>query len=194
MNLIHLDHVSIEDPMKYLLEWEKLIPDEINFPKTIQNVKPEHGYYYVYYTDVKCFALLSPDSEKYENIPTHTKLAKLNINLNCWEVLPIPLPSKNTQTNTITQPNTTQTYSPYNTQPNTDTHYKQQQIQPIQYTLTNNLNFNEGNIVKYITRHKLKNGIDDLKKVIHYTLFEAYHTYPEEFDNLIQWLKQEINP
>lgn len=86
-------------------------------------------------------------------------------------------------------------YSPYDTQPCQQTHYKQQSIQPLQYTVANKLNFNEGNIVKYITRHRLKNGIDDLKKVIHYALFEAYHSYSEdEFDNLIQWLRDEINP
>jgi hypothetical protein len=41
-------------------------------------------------------------------------------------------------------------------------------IQPIEYIHKNGLGFCEGNIVKYITRWKTKNGIEDLRKVIHY--------------------------
>lgn len=47
-------------------------------------------------------------------------------------------------------------------------HYKNMTIQPIEYIYKNGLGFCEGNIVKYITRWKTKNGIEDLKKVIHY--------------------------
>jgi len=47
-------------------------------------------------------------------------------------------------------------------------HYKDCVIQPVDYILKNNLDFLEGNVVKYITRHKKKNGIEDIRKVIHY--------------------------
>jgi hypothetical protein len=47
-------------------------------------------------------------------------------------------------------------------------HYKDMAIQPVEYIHKNGLGFCEGNIVKYITRWKTKNGIEDLKKVIHY--------------------------
>ena len=47
-------------------------------------------------------------------------------------------------------------------------HYKNQNIQPIEYILENELPFIEGNIVKYITRWREKGGIEDLKKVKHY--------------------------
>ena len=47
-------------------------------------------------------------------------------------------------------------------------HYRNCSIQPIEYIHANNLPFIEGNIVKYITRWRDKNGIEDLKKVIHY--------------------------
>jgi hypothetical protein len=43
-------------------------------------------------------------------------------------------------------------------------HYKDMAIQPIEYIHKNGLGFCEGNIVKYITRWKTKNGIEDLKK------------------------------
>ena len=41
-------------------------------------------------------------------------------------------------------------------------------IQPIQYIHANDLGFIEGNIIKYATRHKAKNGAEDIKKIIHY--------------------------
>lgn len=47
-------------------------------------------------------------------------------------------------------------------------HYKGKAIQPIVYIHANQLGFCEGNVVKYITRHREKNGAEDIKKVIHY--------------------------
>jgi len=46
-------------------------------------------------------------------------------------------------------------------------HY-QLPIQPIDYIVKNSLGYREGNVVKYVTRHKNKNGIEDIKKAIHY--------------------------
>ena len=48
------------------------------------------------------------------------------------------------------------------------THYKDCAIQPIEYIHANRLGFAEGNVVKYITRHRQKHGADDVRKVIHY--------------------------
>lgn len=55
-------------------------------------------------------------------------------------------------------------------------HYKDLKIQPVEYILENGLGFLEGNVVKYITRHKAKNGIEDVKKAKHYCemLIEQY--------------------
>lgn len=48
-------------------------------------------------------------------------------------------------------------------------HYKNCKIQPIDYIYKNNLDFLEGNVVKYITRHRTKGeGKKDIEKVIHY--------------------------
>lgn len=47
-------------------------------------------------------------------------------------------------------------------------HYLAIAIQPIQYIHANQLGFCEGNVVKYITRWRAKNGIEDLKKARHY--------------------------
>jgi len=41
-------------------------------------------------------------------------------------------------------------------------------IQPIEYIHANNLSFIEGSIVKYISRWRNKNGVEDLEKIKHY--------------------------
>ena len=46
-------------------------------------------------------------------------------------------------------------------------HYKGFAIQPIEYVTLNNLGFCEGNVIKYVSRWKQKNGIEDLKKARH---------------------------
>jgi hypothetical protein len=48
------------------------------------------------------------------------------------------------------------------------THYKGCKIQPIEYIHANNLDYFQGNVVKYVTRHKDKNAAADIKKAIHY--------------------------
>ena len=47
-------------------------------------------------------------------------------------------------------------------------HYKDFKIMPIEYITKNKLDFCEGNIVKYISRHRKKGKEEDIKKVIHY--------------------------
>ena len=47
-------------------------------------------------------------------------------------------------------------------------HYKSLGIQPVEYIEQNKLDYFQGNVVKYITRHKAKNGIEDVKKAAHY--------------------------
>lgn len=59
-------------------------------------------------------------------------------------------------------------------------HYKDRGIQPLEYIMKNSLSFCEGNVVKYISRYKSKNGIEDLAKVIHYALLASYEEYGEQ--------------
>ena len=56
-------------------------------------------------------------------------------------------------------------------------HYKDCTIQPIEYIMKNKLDFLEGNVVKYITRHKSKGQEEDIRKVIHYCELILEHTY-----------------
>lgn len=47
-------------------------------------------------------------------------------------------------------------------------HYKDMKIQPVEFITANDLDFLQGNVVKYIARHKAKNGAQDVRKALHY--------------------------
>ena len=47
-------------------------------------------------------------------------------------------------------------------------HYERMQIDPLLYIMANEIDWCEGNIIKYVSRYKHKNGIEDLKKAKHY--------------------------
>ena len=59
-------------------------------------------------------------------------------------------------------------------------HYRKMEIQPIEYIEKNHLGFIEGNIVKYATRHRDKNGAEDVKKIIHYARMLLEMAYGEK--------------
>ena len=47
-------------------------------------------------------------------------------------------------------------------------HYSKLAIQPVTYINANGLNYLQGNVIKYVTRYKDKNGVEDLQKAKHY--------------------------
>ena len=47
-------------------------------------------------------------------------------------------------------------------------HYKKMKIQPSKFVIENELLFPEGNVIKYICRHRFKNGKEDLLKAMHF--------------------------
>jgi hypothetical protein len=59
-------------------------------------------------------------------------------------------------------------------------HYRNFMIQPAEYISANGLSFFEGNIIKYITRHKSKGGAEDIKKIIQYAEMILEFDYPNE--------------
>lgn len=61
-------------------------------------------------------------------------------------------------------------------------------ISPIEYISKNKLGFIEGNVVKYISRHKRKNKDEDIKKIIDYALLCLEYDYgydDEQINNLL---------
>ncbi len=47
-------------------------------------------------------------------------------------------------------------------------HYKDMPIQPVEFIYKNDLDFLQGNVVKYVCRFRSKNGKDDLLKAKHF--------------------------
>lgn len=47
-------------------------------------------------------------------------------------------------------------------------HYRDMKIQPIEYILENGLGYCEANVIKYVSRWRHKNGVEDLRKAKHY--------------------------
>ena len=57
-------------------------------------------------------------------------------------------------------------------------HYKGLAIQPAEYCQRNRLPYCEANVVKYVTRHREKNGREDIEKAIHYLQLLLEIEYP----------------
>lgn len=47
-------------------------------------------------------------------------------------------------------------------------HYKGMAIQPVEFITANGIPYLEGNVIKYVCRHRDKNGAQDIDKAIHY--------------------------
>ncbi len=58
-------------------------------------------------------------------------------------------------------------------------HYKQGNIEVIDFILDQKLNYLEGNVIKYLSRYKKKNGLEDLHKAEWY-LKELIKGYDNE--------------
>jgi hypothetical protein len=57
-------------------------------------------------------------------------------------------------------------------------HYKTLAIQPSEFIAKNKLDWYSGNAVKYIVRHRLKGGRQDIEKAIHYLQLLLEAEYP----------------
>lgn len=62
-------------------------------------------------------------------------------------------------------------------------HYKGMRIQPVEFIERNGLGFCEGNVIKYVSRHSNKNGLQDLQKAKHYIDLLIQLHYPSEESN-----------
>ena len=58
-------------------------------------------------------------------------------------------------------------------------HYRDFDIQPREFIHRNRLGFLEGNVVKYVCRHKAKHGKQDIEKAIHYLQLLIEWEYPD---------------
>lgn len=59
-------------------------------------------------------------------------------------------------------------------------HYKKFAIQPVEFCQRNGLGYCESAVVKYVSRHREKNGREDIEKAIHYLQLLLEIEYPEK--------------
>lgn len=64
-------------------------------------------------------------------------------------------------------------------------HYKSLAIQPTEYIERNSMTWSQGNIIKYATRYKKKNGARDIAKVIHYAMLILEQEYGTTFEEVM---------
>ena len=57
-------------------------------------------------------------------------------------------------------------------------HYKHFKIQPSEFVIENKLLYPEGCVIKYIIRHRMKNGKEDLLKAKHFIDMIITRDYP----------------
>jgi len=58
-------------------------------------------------------------------------------------------------------------------------HYKDFPIQPIEFFIANGIPYAEAAVMKYVMRHRSKNGLEDLKKAQHLIAILIATIYPE---------------
>ena len=58
-------------------------------------------------------------------------------------------------------------------------HYGDSEIDVIRFCQANNLDFMQGNVIKYITRYRKKNGLEDVRKAVEYINRILADEYPE---------------
>lgn len=62
-------------------------------------------------------------------------------------------------------------------------HYKKYKIQPFTYCHANHLEGAESAVIAYVTRHRDKNGAEDLKKAIHTLILLLEAEYGQNYEN-----------
>jgi|TARA_R110000822_G_scaffold209323_3_gene345278 capsule polysaccharide export protein KpsE/RkpR len=72
-------------------------------------------------------------------------------------------------------------------------HYMDMAIQPLEYIMANNMSYCEANVVKYISRWRSKNGLEDLRKAKHYIelLIQAEYDVHETSKSLGELLDED---
>ena len=58
-------------------------------------------------------------------------------------------------------------------------HYGDSGIDVISFCQANNLDFMQGNVIKYITRYRKKNGLEDIRKAVEYINRILANEYPK---------------
>tara|TARA_R100000700_G_scaffold10439_6_gene15264 strand:+ start:4661 stop:4942 length:282 start_codon:yes stop_codon:yes gene_type:complete len=65
-------------------------------------------------------------------------------------------------------------------------------IQPVEFCVKNKIPYIEGNVIKYVCRHRKKNGVMDILKAIHYLELILQYEYNES--NILQDRLRQAEP
>jgi len=68
-------------------------------------------------------------------------------------------------------------------------HYQKMKIQPSKFVIENELLFPEGSVIKYICRHRFKNGKEDLEKAVHFIEMIIERDYKNETEKQESWVE-----
>jgi hypothetical protein len=79
------------------------------------------------------------------------------------------------------------TVNPYDKQIG-GSHYLKYKIQPSKFVIENELLFPEGSVIKYICRHRFKNGKEDLEKAVHFIemIIERDYNLPDYMEPMTE--------
>ena len=83
------------------------------------------------------------------------------------------------------------TVNPYDKQIG-GSHYLKYKIQPSKFVIENELLFPEGSVIKYICRHRFKNGKEDLEKAVHFIemiIERDYKNHEDEKEKQETWIE-----
>lgn len=69
-------------------------------------------------------------------------------------------------------------------------HYQKLVIQPTEYIHKNKMGFFDGNVIKYISRYKYKNGAEDVLKSIDYSTMILKNEYGIEVEIKVKYPEQ----
>ena len=73
-------------------------------------------------------------------------------------------------------------------------HYTDMKISPLEYIKANNLEWNVGNVIKYVSRYKRKNGVEDLGKAAWYLndlISEIINLEQKDNKEVCHWTEEE---
>lgn len=82
---------------------------------------------------------------------------------------------------------------PNGNNPLSPNHYAHWTIQPLEFIAKNGLDFLRGNVIKYVMRHNMKDGVQDLSKAFVYLLKIVRTQYSaKEFNDFITSVEEAI--
>jgi len=72
-------------------------------------------------------------------------------------------------------------------------HYRKMVISPAEFIFMNNISYMEGSAIKYLVRHRNKNGKEDLQKAIHFIEMLIDWEYTDKKNSYVKLRESEMD-